>query len=160
MNLVKAELLAKKLIAEHLDPEWTFKFSHAKKWLGICDYGKKEIRLSEIHTSKSPEEDVLDTILHEIAHALTPGAGHGPIWKHVAKSIGCSAKVKGKAAATLDEMYSWCISTSCGKPLKFYTRRPSRKVFQNVAYMCVRGKPETVGTLQVVPFRDGKPVIR
>ena len=32
-----------------------------------------------------------ETILHEIAHALAPrGAGHGPVWRALAQSIGCN----------------------------------------------------------------------
>ena len=29
-----------------------------------------------------------DTILHEVAHALTPGDNHGPLWRRVCRQIG------------------------------------------------------------------------
>lgn len=37
----------------------------------------------------NPEENVMEIVLHEIAHALTHG-GHEEMWQAVAKAIGCS----------------------------------------------------------------------
>ena len=42
-------------------------------------------------TRLNGEKDVVDTILHEIAHALVGlKAGHGPIWQRKAREIGCN----------------------------------------------------------------------
>lgn len=46
------------------------------------------IVISKRHAEADPENDVIETILHEIAHAITPGAGHSKIWSQTAKSIG------------------------------------------------------------------------
>lgn len=35
------------------------------------------------------EVHVIETILHEIAHALTPGNGHNHVWKEQARELGC-----------------------------------------------------------------------
>jgi hypothetical protein len=32
----------------------------------------------------------VDVLLHELAHALTPGHGHDDVWKNVAQALGCS----------------------------------------------------------------------
>ena len=37
-------------------------------------------------------EETRETILHEIAHALCGKPGHGPEWRRIARSIGCSAE--------------------------------------------------------------------
>ena len=38
---------------------------------------------------ENEDEEVYDTLLHEIAHALAgPGAGHGPVWKAICIKIG------------------------------------------------------------------------
>ena len=59
---------------------------------GQCRYGRKEIGLSwKIFSIEANRQDALNTILHEIAHALTPGEHHGPKWKRVARDIGCNA---------------------------------------------------------------------
>lgn len=157
MNLVKAELLAKRLIAQYLDSSWTFRFSHAKRWHGQCNYTKKTISLSYTHTSANDEEVVLDTILHEIAHALTPGAGHGPIWKTIAKRIGCTAKVTAPSKATAGDLYTWGIVDSAGKLLRGYTRKPPRKTFMKLPNMYAKNDPSTRGTLRIVPLRNGAP---
>ena len=39
------------------------------------------------------QEDIQDTILHEIAHAIVgPKHGHDKVWKVMASKLGCSAK--------------------------------------------------------------------
>jgi hypothetical protein len=55
------------------------------------------ITLDKQHAENDPIDDVIETILHEIAHAITPGAGHKPIWSECAKSIGSNG-----------EEFSWC----------------------------------------------------
>ncbi|NBT51009.1 MAG: hypothetical protein EBT12_05555, partial [Marivivens sp.] len=67
-------------------------FDDAKTRFGQCRYTPKEISLSRPLTKANDEEQVRDTILHEIAHALTPGEGHGNVWKKVAIKIGCDGK--------------------------------------------------------------------
>ena len=56
--------------------------------LGQCNYDKKTIAVSQwVFTDLN--EQVEDTILHEIAHALVgPGKGHDLKWKTVARNIG------------------------------------------------------------------------
>lgn len=40
-----------------------------------------------------PPDQVTDTILHEIAHALAgPAARHGPAWKSIARRLGATPK--------------------------------------------------------------------
>ena len=91
MNLEKAEYLALNKMAEHGLREWDFKWSNAKTIYGQCDYTKRTIILSKILTSIVSEAHVLDTILHEIAHALVgPGNNHNHIWKAKAKELGCT----------------------------------------------------------------------
>ena len=43
---------------------------------------------------KANDEEIIDTVLHEIAHAIVgPGQGHNLIWKKKAIEIGCSGKI-------------------------------------------------------------------
>ena len=75
------------------------------------------------------EAEVLDTIRHEIAHAKTPDAGHGPMWKLAAIAIGarpepCSgAKIDAKMAG-----YKYIAACACGPHTHGKTRRPTRSV--------------------------------
>jgi predicted SprT family Zn-dependent metalloprotease len=92
MKLKLAEELAIDLMRLHrLLPHWSFTFDRSKARFGKCNYHTKQISLSRYLVELNDEREVRDTILHEIAHALAPrGAGHGPAWKSLALSIGCS----------------------------------------------------------------------
>lgn len=99
--MTKAEVkeLARQLINKHLpNSVWRFQFDRAKRRAGCCKYGKKLITLSEPLLPKMSDNEIRDTLLHEIAHALTPGEQHSPEWKRVALSIGCN----GERCHTLD----------------------------------------------------------
>jgi hypothetical protein len=69
---------------------WGFAWDRAIRRAGCCDHARRRITLSRpIFQIEDNREDVLDTILHEAAHALVgPAAGHGARWKAAAVSIG------------------------------------------------------------------------
>lgn len=89
MELKKAEALAKELMALH-DVTYRFAFNNRKAGAGLCSHSKATIFLSRPLTSFAIESEVRDTILHEIAHALTRGHGHDQVWKKKAIEIGCN----------------------------------------------------------------------
>jgi predicted SprT family Zn-dependent metalloprotease len=94
MRLHEARQLAENLMRRHrLLPKWSFAFDRSKNRFGKCNYWTKQISLSKHLVELNSEAEVRDTILHEIAHALAPrGAGHGPLWKSLALSIGCNGR--------------------------------------------------------------------
>tara|TARA_B100000900_G_scaffold399712_1_gene402559 strand:+ start:236 stop:766 length:531 start_codon:yes stop_codon:yes gene_type:complete len=77
---------------------YRFKFDNAKRRFGQCSYRDKRISLSKPLCEYNLNNffQINDTILHEIAHALSykihgrRGMGHCKRWVHVAKSIGCN----------------------------------------------------------------------
>ena len=89
MNLQAAVNLANKKIQEHLpNMGWTFQLDNSVRRFGICRYRSKVIGMSRHLIELNDEAQVLDTILHEIAHALTPRAHHGYEWKMACIRIG------------------------------------------------------------------------
>ena len=59
-------------------------------FLGLCSYKDKCIILSAHHIDIHPDPDVINTIRHEIAHALVgPFNGHNDVWAAKAREIGC-----------------------------------------------------------------------
>jgi predicted SprT family Zn-dependent metalloprotease len=92
MELGVAERLARSLMQEHLGQgatSWTFRFDGGKRRFGCCSFTNSEIRLSRHLTVLNGHDEVQNTILHEIAHAIAgPGVGHGPAWKRIARQIG------------------------------------------------------------------------
>src|SRR3569832_903715 len=81
MNLYEAAHLARNLMSQHGLVAWSFSFDHARRRFGRCDYTHKRITLSRPLTLLNNIDEVRDTILHEIAHALCPNDGHGRRWK-------------------------------------------------------------------------------
>jgi len=92
MDIIKAKKLALSKMKEHglLKKGWEFKYDYAKTRLGVCKITKVEkvIGLSKYWVKGLEYDEVLDTILHEIAHALTPGEGHKQPWKDMCVKIG------------------------------------------------------------------------
>jgi|GEM_PF-1166125 predicted SprT family Zn-dependent metalloprotease len=98
MEIYKAQIIAAKLMAKH-GITCPLKISRGKKTLGTCHwkYGKggipevSHISLSRYLISLNGEEEVRETILHEIAHALVGYShGHDRVWKLKAMEIGCT----------------------------------------------------------------------
>ncbi len=84
---------ARELMDHHGLEEWALLFNVARCKLGECRSRERLILLSRSHAVNGPPEQVTDTILHEIAHALAgPKAGHGPEWKAIARLIGATPK--------------------------------------------------------------------
>lgn len=91
MDLHKAQWNAKKLMQEHGLVGWTFNWTKSTSLLGRCSFNIKQIQLSLSNTHAGSEEQVTNTVLHEIAHALVgPGHHHDDVWRSKALSIGCS----------------------------------------------------------------------
>ena len=85
--------MARQLMDEHGLTGWTLAFVEAKRRLGDCHFKERVIRISRSHALEGNEEQVRDTVLHEIAHALAGReAGHGRLWKATARRIGATPK--------------------------------------------------------------------
>lgn len=92
MILKNAEELATQLMHLFKVDDYTFSFNQSLSYFGWCSTEKKTITLSPKLTELNTEAEVKDTILHEIAHALTPGCAHNEVWQRVARAIGANGK--------------------------------------------------------------------
>lgn len=91
MELEATRSLALAMMTEYglIAKGWSFAFDRAKSRLGATKFHIKTITLSPYVAAYSTEEQIRQTMLHEIAHALLPPeAGHGAQWKALAARIG------------------------------------------------------------------------
>jgi hypothetical protein len=90
--------------------DWTFVFDSAKSRNGITRYDKKQISISYhiLNSDNSPKEWAMNTLLHEIAHALTPGTGHNQIWRQKAIEIGSDGLQYAKEPAGKFTWFLYC----------------------------------------------------
>lgn len=85
-------MIANNLLCKHNLTDWSFKFDNAKKRYGNCNYTRKIISISRNLYELNEFSSSLDTLLHEIAHALAGFSnGHNEVWKQKAIELGCSA---------------------------------------------------------------------
>jgi predicted SprT family Zn-dependent metalloprotease len=125
MKLSEARALAVGYMKLHGLEEkgWRFKFDNAKRRFGLCSGRRKVISLSRYLVELNDGEEVRDTILHEIAHALVPGDGHGPKWKAVAKGIGAKPQRcydSARVASPEGKIVGTC--PRCGKETRRFKR--------------------------------------
>jgi hypothetical protein len=112
MDTTTATALATKMMGDHglTAAGWTFRFDGATSRLGLCSYSTKTISMGLTYVLAAEPEQVEQTMLHEIAHALVgcyatnaDGSrvlylgqyvknGHGDAWKRKAREIGYNGK--------------------------------------------------------------------
>ncbi len=118
MKLLEAEKLALQLLDKHhlTANGWKFGWIKNSRAFGICNYAKKTIFLSMELVQLNNEIEVTDTILHEIAHAKTPGDSHGNKWKKCCVALGCRpiARCSEDMAVSISNKYEAKCGT-CGK---------------------------------------------
>lgn len=114
-------------MSQHLSDEWTYNFGQATRLFGYCSYTKKKITLSEPLVLLNSEEEVTNTILHEIAHAMTGKIivngrvmHHGSDWVRTARSIGCTG----------DRCYGSHVKTPSPRYLAVCSRCHSKREYQ------------------------------
>ena len=118
MPLTEVAALGKHLIREHevksgLKVGWQFAFDLAPARGGLCRHREKQITLSVTYCQKASKEEIVDTILHEIAHAIVgPKHGHGATWKAAARQIGCTAERCHRIQHTPPRWHGQC---GCGQ---------------------------------------------
>ena len=87
-KLAVIENMALSLMHHYEISHYKFKFGYGWKYRGKCVYDKSII-ISLNYALRADIDEVKNTILHEIAHALvSPGVGHRNEWQLKAKELG------------------------------------------------------------------------
>ena len=146
MRLQDAEKLMKEKMIAHGLTDYRFEFSRTKRAFGDCNTYLKVIRLSKPLVEINEEATVLKTILHEIAHALTPDHNHDTTWQMKCIEIGGDGK-RCKTEANFLERKVNLRCLACNTVI----RKAFRKTNMSKAYHKPCGK-RTDGMLNFIPM--------
>lgn len=134
MSLQEIERKAKSLMTIHGVGHVKFEFDGGKSRLGACHHMRvggvvipTKITLSRHYASILPMQEIEEVILHEIAHALTPGHGHNHVWRAAARRIGAKGDRCATPSASPDKAVSGvCTNPDCQKVVSQLHRLPQR----------------------------------
>jgi predicted SprT family Zn-dependent metalloprotease len=109
--------------------DWTMGFNRQKRNLGLCRYRVKRIELSIDYALTASADSIVDTIKHEVAHAITgPGHGHDDVWKATAVRVGATPQRCAVTDGGMKDVFSkpkYIAACACGQPHTLY-RKPKR----------------------------------
>jgi hypothetical protein len=111
-----------------------------KTYLGQCNHTKKIISITHnyLNTPEDlPIEEYLDTINHEVAHALTRGHKHDKVWKDKCIELGGNGKTCGNISL---RKYFYSHKYGCDKGCSLYYYKNMNKKFNNGKYRCSKHK--------------------
>jgi hypothetical protein len=144
--------LARKLMDKHGLEHWGLEINRSVNTLGLCNTTRKTIKLSEHHIKHNSDEEIVETMLHEIAHAFAnmmwmDNCGHDKRWKQVAKIIGCRPERCLDVAIPVPPKWEmWDHSSN--KQVRTYYKRPIG--YRNISDWAVKGREEeTRGRLEL-----------
>ncbi len=126
MDLEQLKATAAQELKKHGLHGWKFGLSNTRRRLGACKFRAKRIEIAEYYARNSPEESVLDTLRHEIAHAIAgPAAKHGPAWKAVAARLGATPRSCETSHQAVVKPGDWQATCPACKKTSHRYRRPT-----------------------------------
>ena len=103
---------------------WMLHQSPMDNKIGVCDYNHKMIFLSSVFLKGSScnYARVKKALMHEIAHAITPGHAHDHVWKEACARIGGDTRL----SATMSQPgMNWAMYCSTCKWRNEYLHKPN-----------------------------------
>jgi hypothetical protein len=138
-------------------------FKTRKFVYGYCDYNKYKIVLHIDHVLHSTIEDIVDTILHECAHAVSHHVynerGHGKYFRKVSRMFGSVPRATSKAsnpsiAAKHTKKEKYKIIFLDDKNLRVTSVHECSRRLKNLSRRGMKNRSETVGKLWMTKMED------
>lgn len=126
--------------------------------LGLCSYKDRCIILNVHHVDTNPDEEIINTIRHEVAHALCPGMQHNDTWATKARELGCDNTLPC-ASYNLNEEAVDAIRSGATVEVTFeeqVIRTPKYKITRLQDHCEVCGKVAKIKTTKEVKTSQGR----
>lgn len=106
---------------------WKLKSMNSKSSAGLCSYGSKTIYISTyfLRGHNCEYQKIRKVLLHEIAHSLKPGHGHGKEWKSLCIKIGGDDRL---AVTMVPNGMKWAMICSICNWRQEYMKRPGNNL--------------------------------
>jgi hypothetical protein len=144
-------------MAKHGLIDWRFSFTKSQRSFGTCSYNYREITLSAPLVMVNNEKRVMNTILHEIAHALTPKHNHDAVWVAKAREIGCTGQACWKPVrfgGDTVEVKRWLRTCpKCGHQVECVGRGDRYRYCRECKYLAVTSAHEKFKFTQTEIFK-------
>lgn len=126
----------RRLMHEHGLTDWKVEVMHSKHTAGRCSYGARTIEMSLPCAEARSEAETINTILHEIAHALTPGHKHDWVWRAKLLELGGDGRTRWNNEDARKQMALWV--GVCPSGHESYRNARSAKMTQVSCGKCSR----------------------
>lgn len=127
MSQADARRIATELLEAHNLQGWVFRFDNSRRRAGLCNFGRRFISLSTYLLAQRTYDDSYNTITHEIAHALTPGEHHSPVWAAKHRELGGDG---ARCFVHVDEQAPWSATCSGGQTYNRYRQPPAHRTYR------------------------------
>ena len=134
-------------------------FDNKQRVLGCCNITHRKIEYNESFVNASDDDSVMDTIRHEVAHALAGieysrsgrMIAHGRTWKRYARMLGIS-EPKAANDVSLEARVALAITASnavvCDHGDRFELCLMNKRRYKNIRNKMIPNRPETLGKLR------------
>lgn len=112
MTIEQAQKIMNDLFIEHRLLGWKFEIisTRSKRNIAWCNESRKLIAFQDRYFFAMTYNQVMDTLLHEVAHAIAGHkAGHGPEWREVCRDLGCTPRAMTNLNADPGFRADWVI---------------------------------------------------
>lgn len=122
-TLEQARLIISRLVVQHGVGNYGIDFvqkGRKRASVASCDWALKRLSFVIHYATHLTDEDFVGTVLHEIAHALTPGHGHDRTFRNMCYRIG------GQPDAKTDYSYASAVApTFLQKKINYIYKCPA-----------------------------------
>lgn len=128
MNLIEADKTIRDLMYQHGLHGWSVRWVNTRSRAGQCKHTVRELNFSRVLLRAFSDEEAMDTITHEIAHALVgPGHKHDLVWVRQHRALGGSGREHWHNIDVVRENHRWAGVCGVSNEKVYFLNRLTRK---------------------------------